>query len=235
MLSIVIPTLNEEKNLPLLLNSIKKQDFKDLEIIVADAGSKDKTRVIAKKYGCRVVGGGLPAKGRNEGAKSARGDMFLFLDADVVLPGDFLKKTFKEFYEKKLDIAGFFIVPSDGFLPRTFFNVFYNFPILLFEKIIAHAAMGILVKKKFFDGAGGFDEAITLAEDHYFARQVKKIKGKYGIIKGAKIYTCSRRFKKDGWIRTGLKFFACELHMIFLGPVKKDLFKYNYTHLKKQK
>ena len=92
MLSIIIPTLNEEKYLPLLLESIKKQkDFFDYEIIVADAGSKDKTLEIAKNYGCITVGGGLPSKARNEGAKITNGNTLLFLDADVILTNDFLK------------------------------------------------------------------------------------------------------------------------------------------------
>ncbi len=50
-ISIVIPTLNEEAFLPTLLDSIKKQSFTDYEIIVADAGSKDKTIDIAQEYG----------------------------------------------------------------------------------------------------------------------------------------------------------------------------------------
>jgi len=75
MLSIIIPTLNEENYLPFLLESIKNQDFKDYEIIVADAGSHDKTREIAKNFGCKVVSGGLPAKGRNEGTKFSRGNL----------------------------------------------------------------------------------------------------------------------------------------------------------------
>lgn len=79
MLSIIIPTLNEEKYLPLLLEAIRKQDFDgDLETIIADAGSEDQTLEIAKTFGCRVAPGGLPAKGRNEGAKIAQGDTFLF-------------------------------------------------------------------------------------------------------------------------------------------------------------
>ncbi len=77
MISIIIPTLNEEKYLPKLLRSIKEQDFKEeLEIIVADANSEDKTREIAKKFSCKIVEGGLPAKARNEGAKIAKGRFF---------------------------------------------------------------------------------------------------------------------------------------------------------------
>jgi len=69
--SIIIPALNEEKTLPVLLDSIKAQDFSDYEVIVADANSKDRTREIAAEYGCRVVDGGLPAVGRNAGAGGA--------------------------------------------------------------------------------------------------------------------------------------------------------------------
>ena len=80
MLSIIIPTLNEEKYLPVLLESIKKQKFEgDYELIVADAGSQDKTVEIARNFGGKIVPGGLPAKGRNQGAAEARGDLFLFL------------------------------------------------------------------------------------------------------------------------------------------------------------
>ena len=82
MISIVIPAYNEERYLPILLDCIKKQTYKNHEIIVADANSTDSTRQIAKKYGCKVVKGGMPGIGRNNGAKAAKGEMLLFLDAD---------------------------------------------------------------------------------------------------------------------------------------------------------
>ena len=77
-LSIIIPTYNEEEYLPKLLYSIKEQEFKDYEIIVADAGSVDRTREIAESNGCKVIEGGLPAVGRNNGAKIAKGKYFYF-------------------------------------------------------------------------------------------------------------------------------------------------------------
>ena len=60
-LSIIIPTYNEEWYLPKLLDSLDNQTFSDFEIIVADNHSKDCTVSVAKKHGCRVVKGGLPA------------------------------------------------------------------------------------------------------------------------------------------------------------------------------
>ena len=98
MISIIIPAYNEEKFLPKLLRSIRKQAYKNKEVIVADASSTDRTAEIAGEYGARVVEGGMPAVGRNNGAKKAKGDIFLFLDADVVLPDAyFLEATIKEF------------------------------------------------------------------------------------------------------------------------------------------
>jgi len=111
-LSIIIPTLNEEDYLSLLLESIKKQDFRDYEIIIADAGSKDRTIEIAKSYGSRITSGGLPAKGRNQGAKIAKGSIFLFIDADIIsLPPQFLDKILEEFKNRNLDIVSFPIYP----------------------------------------------------------------------------------------------------------------------------
>jgi glycosyltransferase involved in cell wall biosynthesis len=234
MLSIIIPTLNEQDNLIKLLESIKNQDFEDYEIIVADAGSKDDTKKIAKKFGCRIVKGGKPAQGRNAGAGAAKGSTLLFLDADVVLKNNSLKKVLKEFKKKKLKIATFFLLPSgEKKAPKFLFTFFYNIPIFLMEKILPHAAMGILIKKPLFKKLGGFDEEITLAEDHDLARRAKKLGrlGKYGIIKSSNIYVSDRRFRKEGWLKTFSKYLLCEGHMILIGPVKKDLFKYTYDYL----
>jgi len=218
--SVIIPTLNEEKYLPMLLESIRAQDFTDYDIIIADAGSKDKTLEIAEKYKCRIVEGGLPAEGRNNGAKSAKGKLLLFLDADVVLPPSFFSKTLKEFRTRNLDIASFFLIPKEkSKIASLLFSFFYNIPIFLLEKILAHGAMGILIKKELFEKLNGFDEGIVLAEDHEFVRRAKKI-GKYGLIKSIKIFVSIRRFRKYGWFKIALKYFLTELRMIFIGPVR---------------
>ena len=86
MLSIIIPTLNEEKYLPLLLESIKKQNFSDYEIILADAGSTDKTLEIAKKYNCKIIPGGCRQKEETKELKLLKEILLFFLDADVSFP-----------------------------------------------------------------------------------------------------------------------------------------------------
>jgi len=226
--SIIIPTLNEEERIARLLASIKSQEFKDYEIIVADNNSYDATRAIAADYGCAITNGGLPAKGKNSGARVARGNLLLFLDADAVLPEGFLVKTLKEFNKKKLNVASFRIIPiEEKALYHFALDAFYNFPILVLEKILPHGAMAILIERKLFEQLAGFDEDIKLAEDHDLIRRAAKI-SRYGIIKSVVAYVSIRRFKKDGWVRVYLKYFFCELHMIFLGPVKTDIFKYKF-------
>jgi len=235
MLSIIIPTLNEEDYLPRLLRSIKKQGFTDYEVIVADAGSSDETLNIARSYGCKIVKGGLPAKGRNEGAKVAKGEILFFLDADAILLDDFLSESLREFSDRKLDIAGFCLksYPANKFF-SFFENSIYNKIIIISEKVLPHSAVGILMKKELFNKLGGYDETIKLAEDMDLSRRAVKMDANFGIIRTKEILASDRRFKKDGLIAIGIKFFLCELHMIFIGPVRSNIFNYKFNHYKEE-
>ncbi len=234
MLSIIIPTLNEEDYLPSLLTAIKGQSFKDYEIIVADSNSTDKTREIALNFGCRIVPGGLPAKGRNQGAKFAKGDLLLFLDADLMVGEGFLEKTLAEFKRRKLDIASSTLTPQtkSAFLKNSF-NFFYNWPIILVQRLSPWGAMAIFVKKDIFEAVGGFDEEIKLAEDHHFVRSGARI-GKFGILTKSKVYMPLRRFEKDGFLRTGIKYLFCGAHMVLKGPIRSDIVKYDFNHYSKK-
>lgn len=97
ILSIIIPTYNEELRLPPLLESLRAQDVRPLEILVVDDGSTDRTAEIAAAYaadGVRVirsedVGPGWVGKSRAcwSGAHVAAGEWLLFLDADVRMDG----------------------------------------------------------------------------------------------------------------------------------------------------
>jgi glycosyltransferase involved in cell wall biosynthesis len=232
MISIIIPTLNEEDYLPLTLDSIKKQDMKDYEIIVSDAGSSDTTLQIAKDYHSIIVEGGLPAKGRNNGAKVAKGDMLFFLDADTILPSQFFKKALAEFNERKLGVASFCLTPyPSNKLSSFWLEVFYNKPIIILEKIWPHSAMAILIKKDVFNALHGYDQTITLAEDMDLSRRAVAYT-RFGIIKSVRVAFSDRRFKKEGFLVIGVKFFLCELYNIFIGPVRSDIFKYKFNHYK---
>jgi glycosyltransferase involved in cell wall biosynthesis len=234
MLSIIIPTLNEEKYLPILLSEIKKQNFNDYEIIVADAGSRDKTVEIAKSFGCKIAKGGLPAKGRNEGTKIAQGDIFLFMDADnLYLPEKFLEKLIFEFKKRNLSIASFTICPQGNWFDKLAYTI-YNFWTDLTQSFLAHATNAVLVKKEIFEKIKGFDEEIKIGEDHDFARRASRI-GKFGFIKTKPVLTSTRRFEKDGRLKTYLKYLLAGIYMFFFGPIKKEIFKYRFNDLEKNK
>lgn len=214
MLSIVIPVLNEEKCLPILLSEIEKQNFSDYEIVVADADSQDRTVEIARSFNCNIIRGGLPAKGRNEGTKIARGDLFLFMDADnVYLPEDFLQKLVADFEKRNLDVAVFPIFPKGNWIDNLFYGI-YNWWVKLSQRFLAYATNSILVKKEIYRQVGGFDEEIKIGEDHDFARRAARI-GKFGFIKTEPVLTSARRFEKEGRPVVYLKYFLAGLWMLF--------------------
>ena len=87
-ISIIIPTLNEEKYIENTLKALKNQDYNGkYEIIVADGMSKDRTVKIAQKYADKVIKVKKPgiSAGRNAGAGIAKGGIFLFIDADTIV------------------------------------------------------------------------------------------------------------------------------------------------------
>jgi len=238
MLSIIIPTLNEEEYLPLLLKEIKKQKFTDYEIIVADAGSTDQTVAIAQEFGCRVVkGGATVAESRNAGGQAARGDLLLFTDADnFSWPDDFLQNLITEFKKRNLDVASFPIYPQGNFLDKIIYTL-YNFWVNLTQNFSAWATNSVLVKKEIFEKVGGFDKTIIIAEDHYFARQAAKL-GHFGFIKTKPILTSARRLERDGRLKTYIRYLLTALYMVLLRrPLRKRFLKYEfgYNHLKKNK
>ena len=230
LLSIIIPTLNEEKNIQNLLDSIKKQDFEDYEIIVSDNNSQDKTRLVAKKYGCRIVKGGLPARARNNGALAARGKYLLFLDADVILEKNFLINTINEIEKGKLDVVTAYVKPlTDRFFIRLSHHLFNGWMFFM-QKIDPYApGFCIFSRKKVFEKIK-FDETIKLAEDHAFMRKAFRQRYKYGILKGSKILVSVRRFETEGTLKLFTKYILAMLHRIFLGEIRTDIFKYGFKH-----
>ncbi len=228
--SIIIPTFNEERFLPKLLISLKRQSRAPQEIIVADAFSVDKTREIAKSFGCKVIDGGLPAKARNNGAEYAKEPLLLFLDSDVVLPAHFLEKTIKEISTHRLDIASCFVSPKSDLKIDKFLHHFANHYLNLTQKFYPHIpGFCIFVKKDVHQMINGFDESLILAEDHDYVARAKKI-GRFSYLKSYKIPVSVRRLSRDGRLKVALKYIAVELHLLFIGKIRKDIFKYRFGY-----
>ncbi|WP_400247116.1 MJ1255/VC2487 family glycosyltransferase [Methanobrevibacter smithii] len=199
ILSIIIPTYNEEEYLPVLLESIKQQDFSDYEIIVADADSKDNTVKIAEEYGCIVVEGGMPAVGRNNGAKVAKGDYLLFLDSDLKLTEDYLAKVIYEFKMERLGIAITQMKPLSKKTEDKLLHDLANLFMISVEKIKPHGAgcYGIIAKRELHERCGGFNEELTFGEDTEYIERLAK-KERFKVLRNAKIGVSTRRLEEEG-------------------------------------
>ncbi|MBI2654416.1 glycosyltransferase [Candidatus Woesearchaeota archaeon] len=223
MISILVPTYNEEKYLPNLLDSIEKQTYKNYEIIVADANSKDKTRRIAKKYGCKVVKGGLTAVGRNNGAKAAKGDILLFLDADMQLPDEFfLARALHEF--KRLDLgalACWYTPKENKYIYKLYWIVAHTIRLVL-QFFKPYGAAAIMTTKKMHFRVGGFIEKPALMEEHIYARNISKIK-KVRLLPWIRVRVSMRRFKSEGLFSIIKKYLMLEIYeLLKKEPTYKD-------------
>ncbi|MFH0790119.1 MAG: glycosyltransferase [Candidatus Omnitrophota bacterium] len=92
LVSINIATYNSEKTLVKCLDSVKNQAYKNIEIIIMDSYSKDKTVDIAKSYGAKIVFAPTLASARKQGAQASQGDYVFILDSDQILEPDVIEK-----------------------------------------------------------------------------------------------------------------------------------------------
>ncbi len=233
MLSVVIPTKNEEGSLPGLLASLKRQTLQPAEVIVADARSTDGTRAVAEAGGARVVEGGLPGVGRNRGAAAASSPLILFLDADVELrEDDMLERMVRGLEERGLDVATCEVEPLDASRVDRLLHRAYNRYAKFLEHLFPHApGFCILVRKTVHDAIGGFDETVTFCEDHDYVQRAAKV-ARFGILP-VKIPVSVRRLERDGRLNIACKYVLAELHLAAVGPIRHDLFKYTFGYGKK--
>lgn len=235
-LSIIIPTYNEEEYLPALLESIGEQDFTDYEVIVADADSEDDTRKIAEEYGCRVVEGGMPAAGRNRGAEVARGELLLFLDADLVLTDGYLRDAVEEFESENLGIAITQMIPLSTRRRDKILHEFANRFMILVESIKPHGAgcYGILARKELHERVGGFDESLDFGEDTDYIERIGKI-SRFRVLRKPRVLVSIRRLEKEGLRNLAFKYTKSTIYDFMGKKVSAGDLKYEFGHSKKKR
>ena len=125
IVSFIIPTLNAASVLETCLKSIKKQNFKNYEIIIADGGSTDKTLQIAKKYHAKIFKNPLKTAeaGKAVGVKKVVGKYIALIDSDNILPTKNWLQTNINILEKDSKLIGtepirFTYRPHAGFIER---------------------------------------------------------------------------------------------------------------------
>jgi glycosyltransferase involved in cell wall biosynthesis len=211
MLSFIIPTLNEEKTIEKTLKSISAYSG-EKEIIISDGKSTDRTVEVVRKYADKIiVHDGLTrqniAKGRNAGAKEARGEYIVFVDADVTVPDidNFIKKIevyYKEDPKLVAVTAGCLVYKETA---RMFDNIIFQSLALYFSflNFIGFGAAGgefQMIKREAFNKVGGFDERLAISEDMDLFWRLTKI-GRTRLPVGLNIYHTGRRPHKVGWPR----------------------------------
>jgi len=204
--SIVIPTLNEEKYVGILLSALCQQDFKDFEVIVVDADSLDETKKVVESFKDKLDLKFIisPQKGvsfqRNYGAKLSKYDHIIFFDADVDPEPRFLSKIAEYIRRKPADVLTSWNIPMSKRLVDEFLYWVNNLVLLEGIKRVMPGAVGtfIYVKKKAFKDIGGFDESIDFGEDFDLAKRIFKRGYKYVLLRDPKIKVSVRRFDMEG-------------------------------------
>ena len=151
-ITIVIPAHDEASYLPATLAAIDRQTFRDFETIVVANACSDATYEIAARH-CRALKLDSPGQSaaQNAGAQAAKGEILLFLDADVVLP-----PTALELVAAKFGSGTFEARPSKG---RFWYRAVYAFRNFVHSTGLYRSHLGgILCPRELFLRIGGFDE-----------------------------------------------------------------------------
>ncbi|MEM3419673.1 MAG: glycosyltransferase [Nitrososphaerota archaeon] len=230
LVSIIITTKNEEKYIENCLKSLKNQTYKNIEIILSDSCSIDKTVEIAKKYTNKIIIENTNiAAGRNLGAKIANGEIFVFIDADAILSTNWIKEIVKSFKisNKIVGVMGYPFPLEGSRKAEKMCKLAFLLKIFNSLKLpaVGVCAIGFAVKKETFNKIGGFYEKLNVAEDTDFFYKVSKF-GKIIINTNAKTYSSFRRYEKGGyrkWIKYWMKAYA---QYILTGRTLKEYISY---------
>lgn len=237
--SIIIPTLNEEKYLPILLDNLLQQEETDFEVIVVDGKSADQTKAITKKFqdvfAKRKIQLQLfisdqksAAYQRNLGAKKARGKYLVFFDADLKIQVSYLKNLKSNLIKDnahfvttyvKADQKGFFaeriVLVANNILDKAPFTgrqMCYGF--------------NLIIDKKAFFEIGGFNGKINVTDDYDFSLRALNQGYKLKIYKNLFVSWSLRRFRRMGWLESIIFYLKIIFYNFIKGPPKQEIFTY---------
>ena len=211
-LSIIIPALNEESVIGHSVQYLKQHMLVPHEIIVSDGRSRDRTVEVAKQYADKVVVFSgekhTPARGRNDGARVASGEFFLFLDADSFLPEP--EKLFASCFtrfERDPELMGITLPQRarpevETWGDRISFGIVNFFG--RFLNNVLHRGEGagkfMMVRRSAYEKVSGFREDLVTREDGDFFFRLSRI-GKTYLDPAFFVYHGARRAHKLGWPR----------------------------------
>lgn len=180
LVSIIVTTKNEEKNIRNCLRSIRGQKYPQMaiETIIVDNNSKDKTKSISRDFTKHIFNKGPERSAqRNFGAKKSKGKYYMYVDADMRLSKLVLSEAIHKL-EQDSKLIGLYIpeiIVGNNFWTkvRKFERSFYNATVIDCVRIVRVSA---------FIKTGGFDVSLTGPEDWDFDKKIRLI-GKTASIK----------------------------------------------------
>jgi hypothetical protein len=198
LISVIIPTLNEAEVIAPTISNLKK--YQHTEIIVVDGGSRDKTVVLARTMGARVLTS-TPSKAAqmNAGAAHASGDVFLFLHADTSLPENFENRVLAAMARQDIRAGAFSLGIASGARGLRFIERAANWRSRFLQ--MPYGDQALFVTRQLFHEIGGYPD-YPIMEDFEFVRKLKK-KGKIAILPES-VQTSPRRWLNLGILKTWL-------------------------------
>jgi len=236
-ISIVIPAYNEENYIRQCLDSVlerARQSEKDIEIIVVNNASTDKTREIALSYkDVKLVDEpikGLP-QARHAGFIASTGELIANVDADSKIPPGWIEKVHDHFAsdEKLVALSGPYVYydynPLENLLVRIYYYSGYFFHKInqhFFGKSAILQGGNFVLRRDALEKIGGYNLDIKFfGEDTDIAMRIQK-HGKMKFSFDLPMHTSARRLKKEGLVLTGLKYAVNHVWtLIFKKPVTK--------------
>lgn len=227
-ITIIIPTLNEELNLPRLLDDLTRQSYTNFKVIVVDANSTDKTVFRTKQYKSKLALKVFVTKKkgvayqRNFGAKKSSTDLLLFMDADNRVPPYFIQGL--KFYSEMVDsdFISTAIEPDSKSNIDKLTAIAINIAIDISKNTPNPYILEsmILTKRRSFELLNGFNENIHWHEGGDLLRRANKKNMKFEFIKTLKYTYSFRRLRKTGNFLMIQKIIKMELSRILLNDTK---------------
>lgn len=201
MISVVIPTLNEESLIGRCITAVESEP-EDFEIIVADGGSSDETVAEAASFRDVSVVGSARGRGgqMNAGAAAARGEILLFLHADTVLEKGWSTALLSA-CEESGTVGGAFTFKIDW--PGGRYRMtehWVNLRCRLFR--LPYGDQGIFIKRDVFEELGGYRE-IPVMEDVDIIERMNRL-GRV-VLLNKNSYVHARKWIREGWVRTSVR------------------------------
>jgi len=224
--SFILTTFNEELYIEPSLRSIANQTYENKEIIVVDAESKDKTVEIAKKYANKILVKkcDMP-NGRNEGAKLAEGEIFCFIDADIILLNDWLYTLLMPLENPSIVAAYHNLLPKETNYKA---RLAYQSADLVHETLRAlnkyiMKATALALKRSIFEKIGGYTTKFAHCEDTDILLKLSK-EGKIKFLKTTGGYFSTRRLEKYGYSKTFLFWSIETFNYLFLKKLPSKVY-----------